>query len=271
MRKMSIVWMAAVLWLFALSLASAAELTGRQIMENQKERHKVKAEVGAENMLLMDKDGGKENRQVKRYAKEVEKDLHRYLVVFLSPGDIRGTALRTWENKGGENDQWLYLPASKKEQRIAKSSKKNYFMGTDLTYEDMEPEDLNNFTYKVLKTENFNADGKDQSCYVVEAVPANDAKKQESGYSKRIMWIETVNLTTLKTEFYDRREKLQKVQTNYEFANVGGTVWRPKKSLMDNLEKSHKTVTATTSREINVNLDNSTFTERFITSGKHLD
>ncbi|MDA8125266.1 MAG: outer membrane lipoprotein-sorting protein [Deltaproteobacteria bacterium] len=271
MQRKHTVWMSVVLSLIAASFASAAEMTGKQIMETQKERHKVKTEIGAENMLLMDKDGGKENRQLKRYAKEVEKDLHRYLVVFLSPGDIRGTALRTWENKSGENDQWLYLPASKKEQRIAKSSKKNYFMGTDLTYEDMEPEDLDNFTYNLLRTENFSADGKAQSCYVVEAIPANDAKKQESGYSKRIMWIENVNLTTLKTEFYDRRDKLQKVQTNHEFANVGGTVWRPKKSLMDNKEKNHKTVTSTTAREINTALDSSTFTERFITSGKHLD
>ena len=49
--------------------------------------------------MLLDKSGAKENRQVVRYAKEVGKDLHRYLVVFLSPGDIRGTALRNLGEK----------------------------------------------------------------------------------------------------------------------------------------------------------------------------
>lgn len=271
MRKNLTLWMVVVLLLAGASLVWGAELTGRQVMEKQKERHKVKTEIGNENMLLVDKSGGKENRQVKRFAKEVGKDIHRYLVVFLAPGDIRGTALRTWENKGGDNDQWLYMAATKKEQRIAKAGKKNYFMGTDFTYEDMEPEDLNNFNYTILRSENFNQDGKVQACYVIQAVPANDKKKRESGYSQRVMWIEKTNLTTLKTDFYDLRNKLQKTQTNHDFANIGGTVWRPKKTFMNNHEKNHKTVTATTSRVINTSVDSSTFTERFVTTGKHLD
>lgn len=260
-----------LLWVFCSTYALAAEMTGRQVMEKQKELHKVKTEIGSENMLLVDKSGNKENRQVKRYAKETAKDLHKYLVVFLSPGDIRGTALRTWENKGGDNDQWLYLPAQKKEQRIAKAGKKNYFMGTDFTYEDMEPEDLNNFNYTILRTENLVHDGKNHQCYVIQAVPANEKKKRESGYAQRIMWIENNHFTTLKTEFYDTRNKLQKTQTNHEYTNVGGTVWRPSKTWMKHHEKNHQTITSTTKRTINVPLDDSTFTERFILSGKHLD
>lgn len=259
------------LWIVNLSFAQAADLTGREIMEKQKERHKVKSESAVETMLLVDKNNNQEKRQVKRYAKEVGKDLHRYLVVFMSPADIKGTALLTWEQKGRENDQWLYLPAQKKMQRIAKGSKKNYFMGTDFTYEDMEPEDINNFHYTVLRTENINHDGKNYECYVIEAVPANEAKKQESGYSKRILWIEKKNLLTLKGEFYDRRDRLQKTQTCHELENVGGTVWRAKKTLMHHHEKNHKTITGVITRQINTPIDDSVFTERFILSGRHTE
>jgi len=222
-------------------------------------------------MLLVDKDGNQEKRQVRRYAKEVEKDLHRYLVVFLSPGDIKGTALLTWEQKGRENDQWLYLPAQKKEQRIAKAGKKNYFMGTDFTYEDMEPEDLDNFNYNILRSEQFNHEGKAYDCYVIEALPANDKKKQETGYAKRIMWIEKTNLTTLKTDFNDKRIKHQKTQTNHDMENIEGTVWRAKKTLMNHQEKNHKTLTGVTSRKVNTSIDDSVFTERFILSGRHTE
>ncbi len=269
-RKIAI-FVFAALWLWCLGIVNAAEMTGRQVMEKQKERHKVKSEIGAETMLLVDKDKNQEKRQVKRYAKEVGKDLHRYLVVFLSPGDIKGTALLTWEQKGRENDQWLYLPAQKKMQRIAKGSKKNYFMGTDFTYEDMEPEDIDNFNYTILRTEQFNHDGKSYECYVIQAIPANEEKKRESGYSKRIMWIDKKNLVTLKGDFYDRRDRLQKTQTSHELENVGGTVWRPKKTLMNHHEKNHKTVTGIMSRKINTAIDNSVFTERFILSGKHTE
>lgn len=268
MRKYWIVCVV-LLWLIIPLMAQAAEMTGRDVMEKQKEFHKVQSEIGDEIMMLVDKDGNKERRNVKRSAKEVGDDLHRYLVVFLSPADIKGTALLTWEQKERENDQWLYLPAQKKMQRIAKGSKKNYFMGTDFTYEDMEPEDLDNFNYKILRAEKLELKKDVSECYVIEAVPANDEKKRESGYSKRIMWIEKEHLYTLKVEFYDRRGRLQKAQTNYKMENVSGTVWRAKQTLMDHLQRKHKTVTGITDRKINVELKDSVFTERYILSEKH--
>ena len=258
-----------MLWLSVPLAAQAAEMTGREVMKKQKELHKVQSEIGNEIMLLVDKDGSKEKRQVKRYAKEVDNDVYHYLIVFLKPADIRGTALLTWEQKERENDQWLYLPAQKKMQRIAKGSKKNYFMGTDFTYEDMEPEDIDNFNYAILRSEKLNQDKKDSDCYVIEAIPANKEKKRESGYSKRIMWIEKEYLYTLKVEFYDRRGRLQKIQTNHALENVSGTIWRAKKSLMNHLVRKHKTLTGTTSRKINTSVKDSVFTERFILSGKH--
>jgi len=207
-----------MLWLSVPLVAQAAEMTGHEIMKKQKELHKVQNEIGDEIMLLVDKDGGKEKRQVKRYAK---------------------------------------------------GSKKNYFMGTDFTYEDMEPEDIDNFNYTILRSEKLNQDKKDSDCYVIEAVPANEEKKRESGYSRGIMWIEKEYLYTLKVEFYDRRGRLQKIQTNHEVKNVSGTIWRAKKSLMKHLVKKHKTLTGTTSRKINTSVKDSVFTERFILSGKH--
>lgn len=271
MIRKNMVLFVAGLCLIGGGLAQATDMTGRQIMEKQKELHKVKTEFGAEVMLLVDKDNNQERRQLRRYAKEMEKNLHRYLVAFLSPGDVKGTALLTWEQKGRENDQWLYLPAQKKMQRIAKGSKKNYFMGTDFTYEDMEPEDIDSFTYTVLRSEKLNHDGKDYDCYVIQAVPANEERARESGYSKRIMWIETRLLITLKAEFYDRRGRLQKTQTSHEFENIGGTVWRPKKTLMAHHEKNHKTLTGVTLRKVNETIDNAVFTDRFILSGKHTE
>jgi hypothetical protein len=271
-KKMKRILLLTLAGFFLLSFdVRAQDLTGRQIMDKQKERHKAKTEVGSETMILADKDGGKERRQVKRYSKEVEKDLHRYLIVFLAPADIKGTALLTWEQKGRENDQWLYLPAQKKMQRIAKGSKKNYFMGTDFTYEDLEAEDLDQFEYKVLRSEPLAQDGKNFDCTVIQAVPSNEEKKRESGYSKKISWVDKKEFMTLKIEFYDRRDKLQKVQTNHEMENVGGTSWRPKKTLMDHQEKGHQTLTGTVSRELNKPMDDSTFTERFILSGQHVE
>ena len=247
----------------------AEELTGRQIMKKQKELHKVKTQIDEEQMLLKDKSGGKEKRFLKRYAKEVGDDIHRYLLVFLEPGDIRATGLLTWENKERENDQWLYMPAHKKMQRIAKGSKKNYFMGTDFTYEDMEPEDIDNFNYTILEQVDLKHDKKSQACWVIESVPANEEKAKESGYKRRVMWIEKAHFVTLKIEYYDRRDRLIKIQTNHGIKHVTGTVYRAQKTLVQHKQKNHITLTSVTKRKVNEGIDDSTFTERHILSGKH--
>ncbi len=268
-KKMLLVMVAGC---FLLSVASPVfAITGKEVMEKQKEMHKVTTEYGEEKMLLIDtKSKGKEKRDLKRFSKDFGNDLNRYLVAFLSPADIKGTALLTWEQSDGKNDQWLYMPATKKMQRIAKGSKKTYFMGTDFTYEDMEPEDIDNFNYKIIREEKFNHDKKDWDCYVIESTPQNKQKARESGYTLRTMWISKDNLLTLKVEFYGRRNKLIKIQTSFSFENVKGTVWRPKKTIMDNKSKKHKTLTLIKKRVIDENIKDSVFTERFITTGKHV-
>jgi len=249
----------------------AAEMTGRQVMEQQEKLQKVTTEYGEEIMLLKDiKAGTQEKRTARRHSKENEAGLGRSLFAFLSPADIAGTAVLTWEQTT-EDDQWLYMPATKKMQRIASGSKKNYFMGTDFTYEDMESEDIENFNYTILKTESISLDGKEWPCWVIEAVPANPEKTKASGYSKRVLWVAQTAFITLKVEFYDKRARLAKTQTIYELENITGTVWRPKKTIMDNTAKSSQTLTMVANRKINEPIEDDVFTERFILSGKHAE
>ncbi|MCF8091604.1 MAG: outer membrane lipoprotein-sorting protein [Desulfotignum sp.] len=253
-----------------LSVASA-EYTGQQIMEKQKELHKARTEYGEEVMLLVDvSSDAKEKRDVKRYAKDMGNDLNRYLLVFLTPADIKGTALLTHENEN-EDDQWLYLPALKKMQRIASGSKKSYFMGTDFTYEDMESEDIENYDYTILREEMVDHLETARNCYVIEAVPANKEKKRASSYSRRIIWVDMQNFTTVKVEFYDRRNRLLKTQKSFEFEQISGTIYRPRKTIMDNHEKNHKTLTLVKKRVLNDPIEDLVFSERFILSDRHIE
>ena len=83
------------------------KLTGRQIMEKQKELHKVSSEIEFQKMVLVDKSGTKETRDVRRYIQEQEEvDVYRSLIVFLQPSDIKGTALLNWQHKDQSDDQW---------------------------------------------------------------------------------------------------------------------------------------------------------------------
>ena len=238
--------------------------TGREIMQKQKDLHESTSEFVEQNMVLVSKRGRKEVRKLRLYVQEVEEDVERILVVFLSPPDIRGTALLTWEHPDRDDDQWLYLPARGKMQRIAEGEKSNYFMGTDLTYEDLETENLDDYTYTLLKEEEWEGD----PCYVVEAVSANPKKK--SGYSKRVLWIIRAHYKIVKVEFYDRRGKRLKTLHNRDWVNVKGTMWRPQKTLIDNHKKERQTLVGVVTREVDLKIDPQMFTERLILRGKHV-
>jgi hypothetical protein len=125
--------------LAALATETAAQ-SGPELMQRFKQVHRVKDEEEHLLLKLVSKSGATKERRVARWTMSGGGDLDKILIRFLSPRDVENTALLTWEAKDGNDDQWLYLPATKKPKRIAASGKKNRFMGTDFTFEDMRPE-----------------------------------------------------------------------------------------------------------------------------------
>jgi hypothetical protein len=258
-----------ILFFFSLTALYAEELTGRQIIEKQRTLQACDTEYGEELMMIKNlKSNAQEKREVRRYAKKVD-GLGRVLVAFVAPDDIAGTAILTWEQTDRDDDQWMYLPASGKMQRVGSSSRKNYFMGTDFTYEDIQPDEIDHFTYSVIRTDMFQIDEKKCECWVIEVVPSTAETKKKSGYSKRLLWIDKERFVTPKIEFYDRRDRLLKTQQSFEFQQIEGTIWRPRKVMMSNPSKSSQTLALTKAREINQPIADDVFTERFVLSGKY--
>lgn len=255
-----------MIFLFVASLftfccgLSHAQMTGREIMEKQRELHKSHDEEETLKMELIDKKGRVKEREIIRYSLALPNDLNKFVIKFLKPRDVEGTGLLTWENKDRDDDQWLYLPAMRKEKRIAKSGMKNEFMGTDFTYGDLRPEDLDAHDYNVIASETI--DG--HECYVIEALPKTEERKRESGYSKRKLWVRKDILYTVKIEFYDERGKLLKVETDEGLKNVKDTMWRSEKITMHNVKKKHKTVLTSKERKIDQGVSEDIFTVKWL-------
>ena len=209
--------------------------TGIKIMKEQENRHKSRTEVTREQMILIDKKGEKEERIFRKYIKEnFKENITGLLIVFDSPKSISGTALLTWDKKKKENDQWLYLPAKGDLQRIASGSN---FMGTDFTFEDMEPENIDDFKYKILGTEKISK----MDCWKIEALPLNDNIAKISGYSKRILYILKELFITVKIEFYDKRKTHTKTLLISKLKKIDKNRYRPNISIMINHKTEHRT------------------------------
>jgi hypothetical protein len=246
--------------------AYAQTTTAREIMDEQADRHGSDSEFSVEKMTLIDRNNNQEVRAMRRYSKKLDEEQSRFLMVFDSPDSIRGTALLTWTNKDAGDDQWMYLPAQDRLQRIASGSKKGYFMGTDFTFEDIQPDDADNFDYDIIEETTISG----LPCWVIQAVPNNEKTEQASGYSKRVMYVLQGYYFTIKVEFFDRHGSLVKTQQNGLLKKINDQRFRANKVIMVNHGTGHKTVLKIVDREIDQGLDSDIFTERHITSGRHL-
>lgn len=241
----------------------ATAQTGLEIMRKQRDLHSARDEQEVQRMQLVSKGGATKERRVTRFTITNREDLSKILIRFLAPRDVERTGLLTWEARDGGDDQWLYLPATAKAKRIASSSKKNRFMGTDFAFEDLRPEPLRLHQYALVGTEPV--DG--QECWVVEAVPATDKQAADSGYSRRKLWIRKDNHYSVKREYYDKKGKLEKVETNRKLVNVTGTIWRANEVEMHDVQGGTKTIVTIEQRTIDRGLSDTIFTESELTQG----
>ncbi len=229
-------------WLLASGNALAVDasaMDGRAIIDLMTERHEQAHEFEIQNMTLIDRAGNKEERELRRYVRKDEDGEFKYLVVFHSPSGVKGVAVLTWQHKEKADEQWLYLPAYKKKmKRIAKGGRKNYFMGTDYTFEDLVSESADRFIYERQADENI--DGIDH--FVVDIKPVNKKVARSSAYGlRRVRVRQDIVLATI-TEYFDKRGKLIKRQMLSDLENVSGDVWRANLARMENLAESHPSI-----------------------------
>lgn len=176
------------------------------------------------------------------------------LVIVDTPADVSGTALLTHGAILGDDDQWIYLPALKRVKRISSSNRSGPFMGSEFAYEDMASQDIAKFDWRWLKDEacpGFPA----LSCAVVERTPQYD----NSGYSKEIIWVDTDQYRTLKTEFYDRNGTLLKILRLNRYGQYLGKYWRPHEMIMVNQQTGKETDIVTSQYQFNTGMNKGFF------------
>jgi hypothetical protein len=232
-------------------------------MRQQRQLSRVQDEEETMVMKVMDKSGAAKERRIVWYTRTDPQDLNKILMRFLSPRDLENTGLLTWEKRDGDDDQWLYLPATKKVKRIAASGKKSRFMGTDFAFEDLRSENLALYTYTLTGTETV--DG--QACYIIEAVPATARQAADSGYSKRRLWVRQDHYQTVKQEFYDKKGQLEKVEHKRQLVNVKGMIWRANETEMHDVQAGTRTLVQVLKRVVDQGLNDNFFTETELTRG----
>jgi hypothetical protein len=128
--------------------ASQAE-DGRPLAPAELLREAFDRRYGADThqqMTLRLRSGGREvQTQRIEVVTKMEQGQLRALARFTAPPDLRDTALLVLEQDGRPDDYFLYLPALDRVRRVSGAQRSDSFMGTDLTYEDLERRRIDEF------------------------------------------------------------------------------------------------------------------------------
>ncbi len=249
----------AVFATFMLTGMAYGEMSGLEIMQKVDDRDDGDTRKSTAEMILISKSGKQRVRETVLLSKDVPEGTQS-ISTFLKPADVAGTSFLqlTYDEIGKDDDQWLYLPSLKKVRRITSSSKGDYFMGTEFTYDDMgdrKPEEDN---HKLLGTEDING----RQCYKVLSTP----KEEDYMYSKKIQWIDKDTYLPLKVEFYDEDEELLKVMTTSDPVMIDN-IWVTKDIDMKNVQKGRETRIKSKDMKFNLPIKDSIFTQRTLKKG----
>lgn len=171
-----------------------------------------------QRMTLRNKKGQESQRQLRMKVLEVDGGGDKSLLVFDQPRDVKGTALLIHAHKNKDDDQWLYLPALKRVKRISSSNRSGSFMGSEFSYEDLSPPELEKFTYRFLRDEPC---GK-LTCTVSERTPVN----KKSGYRRQLVWQDQREFRLWKVEYYDRKDSHLKTLTLKKYKKYLDRFWK---------------------------------------------
>lgn len=227
--------------ILAAAPALSAELSADQIMQRNFVAMKVTDSISDATFTLRNSDGQQRVRKTVTWTKLQENGTDNMrLVRFLSPQDVRSTAILTIESAAGEDDIWIYLPALKKTRRLLASNKKDSFVGTDFTYGDIIGFKVSEWRHSVIGEDTVAG----ESCYVVASVPASAEVQENSGYSKRVQWIRKDNFVAVKGEFYDGAARLAKTMhaSDLQLVEREKGRWQAMRLEASNVQSGHTTL-----------------------------
>lgn len=232
--------------------AQSAEEKGIEIAKERKLRDKGWGDsVANMSMILRNAQGQESERKMRSKLLEVDADGDKGLTIFEQPRDVKGTAFLNFSHATVPDDQWLYLPALKRVKRIASRNKSGPFMGSEFSFEDMSSFEIEKYTFKYLRDEQY--EGMDM--FVVEQVPTD----KYSGYTRQLVWIDKAHYRAFKIEFYDRKNTLLKVLTAHDFQLYLDKYWRAMRAEMYNEQNGKSTELLTHSLEFRTGLNESDF------------
>ncbi|MDE5898607.1 MAG: outer membrane lipoprotein-sorting protein [Treponemataceae bacterium] len=247
--------------------SAAFAIDATTVMQQAHDVEKPLYTMARVQMDLIEKNGSlQESRIVTEYGRDKD-GLSSIVMVFNTPASVKDTRFLQIENKGRDDDKWIYLPALKSTRRVAASEGSKSFMGTDASYDDMSTREVDEDVHELI-SESEEKNG--YTCWVVKSTPKDGKSSQ---YLYRINYIDQETNYPVYTEMYDKKGKLLKTLTLEKLekvANADGTKTYdiPKQEYMVNVQTGHSTRLTIQQLKLDSPIPDRIFTSSFLNTGK---
>ncbi len=177
------------------------------------------------------------------------------LVRFTEPAEVRGVGLLSINQGGTADRQWMYTPAIQRVRRIAAQERRQRFLGTDFTNEDMAERVLDDYTYKLL-AEGEVVDGR--KTYKLEGRPVTPDKSQ---YAYVYLWVPRDLPYVVLAEMYDKNGRRLRILKAGRLEKISG-IWVARSIEMSSPVDGTKTVLNVEEIRFNTGLKEDLFTQQ---------
>jgi hypothetical protein len=221
-RRMTARVATALVVVAALGGVAGAE-TAREILDRRKalddgarhwtDRHqKMK-------LTILDKRGGERVREIDIYDRREPGDEQKTILFFLAPAEVKGTGFLAFTHKGRAADQWLYLPALQRVRQITARTRNESFMGTDLSYHDLDlVQEMTNWTEADARSSLRAEEAVDGTAsHVIELAPQRD----DIGYKRIVVWLGKDDLVPRQLEFWEDGSEPKKRMKQGDVRSIG--------------------------------------------------
>ncbi len=202
------------------------------------------------------------------FRSQSKRILSKAIMKYFAPQDVRHLGYLVINKEDGSEDQFVYRPSSRRVQRI--NLRGEAIFGTDFSFEDIIPQELEDATYLRLSDGDVNG----TPVYVVEVTPKEE---QDSEYSKFDVYASTDTFVALRVFYWDQDglkiKELNSVPESikmYEHEEEDGLkqIWIAEEQKIVHLKLESWTELYVTKYDPDVNLKGRHFSERELTKGR---
>ena len=209
-----------------------------QIAERVRNRPANEGRVGNMHFVLRNAAGRERKRSALLIHSEQQHQT-KIAIFFTSPAALQDTVFLSHDFEQQEDENWLYLPVTKRVRRIPSANRGDYFMGTDMTYGDIKDDfkfSLEDWDFSLGES----ASNLPENHAVLLGVAKSEAKKHELGYASFYAVIDLNSYLPVEVRYTDTEGKPLKEVFVLEQAMVGGA-WTAMQFTINQLQLGHQT------------------------------